>query len=472
MRRLYLSAAHKSSGKTTVAIGICAALAQRGTVVRPFKKGPDYIDPMWLAEAARNPCYNLDFNTMSKAAIRALVERHTGAGELAVVEGNKGLFDGVDLHGADSNAALARLLKAPVVLILDSRGTTRGIAPLLLGYQSFEPDTVIAGVIFNQTGGGRHVHKLRAAVEHYTDIPVLGAVRHDPALAIDERHLGLIPSSEAGDTRKRIDTLARVVASSVDLDRVVAMAGTERSTEPREPPQQATSGTSVRLGVIRDSAFGFLYADDLDALRRAGARLEFIDAMADSRLGDIDGLFIPGGFPETHLQRLQANTELRGRIRAFVEDDRPVYAECGGLMYLSRSIRWGDRQAQMVGAIPAEVVMQDTPVGRGYMRLEETGNSRWPGTTRRHEPFAAHEFHYSRLVNLDQGLRFAYRVLRGTGIDGRHDGIIYRKLQASYAHLRDVEGNRWASRFVNFISMDRSARTQTRDSAALTGVKL
>ena len=462
MPRLYLSAAHKSSGKTTLAIGLCAALARRGYRVRPFKKGPDYIDPMWLSAAAGQACLNLDFNTMSPEEICGALETRVADQDIALVEGNKGLHDGVDLEGGDSNAALARLLRTPVVLVIDCRGTTRGVAPLLLGYQSFDPLTTIAGVIFNQTGGARHVHKLRAAVEHYTDLPVLGAVGRNPALAITQRHLGLVPTVEAGIAAERVGRLAQVVESSVDIDGLLRLAGTARAScaSPAVCESAPLSpGLTVRLGVVRDSAFGFHYADDLDALRAAGAELVFIDALHDRRLPALDGLFIAGGFPETHLSELQANVELRRAIRDFVAQDRPVYAECGGLMYLCRTIEWRGRRAQMVGALQADCVVQDTPVGKGYVRLNETPEALWgaPGSERS-AIIRAHEFHYSRLVNVDPETRYAYRVLRGSGIDGRHDGIVQRKLLASYAHLRDTASNRWTRRFVAYLRAERMRR--------------
>ena len=198
MARLLVSAAHKSSGKTMVSIGLCAALSARGLQVQPFKKGPDYIDPMWLGQASGRPCYNLDPYLMSPQQIQQLFAQHDALADISVVEGNKGLYDGLALDGSNSNAALAHLLDLPVVLVIDARGMTRGIAPLILGYQAFDRNIRIAGVILNQLGGSRHEAKLRAVIEHYTDVAVLGAIAHDPLLEVNERHLGLMPSHEIG----------------------------------------------------------------------------------------------------------------------------------------------------------------------------------------------------------------------------------------------------------------------------------
>ena len=299
MTRLLISAAHKSSGKTTLSIGLCRALADRGLTVQPFKKGPDYIDPMWLGDAAGRPCYNLDFQTQTPEEIRNLVACRAMDAGLSLIEGNKGLYDGMALDGSNSNAALAKLLAAPVVLVIDTRGITRGVAPLLLGYQHFDPAVRIRGVILNQVGGARHEAKLRESVEHYTDIPVLGAVRRNGALVIDERHLGLIPENEESAAGRLIATIAEAIAGQVDLDRLLAVA---RDTGPLgdcrpEPVPQA--GERVRIAIARDRAFGFYYPDDLEALEAAGAELLPFDALADARLPDCDGLFFVGGFPET-----------------------------------------------------------------------------------------------------------------------------------------------------------------------------
>jgi cobyrinic acid a,c-diamide synthase len=456
VNRLFVSAAHKSSGKTTVCIGLCAALRARGEAVQPFKKGPDYIDPLWLGLAAGRPCYNLDPYLSGADEIRAeFVQRMHGA-SLGLVEGNKGLYDGLDLHGSNSNAALAALLGAPVVLVIDARGMTRGIAPLILGYQAFDASIHIAGVILNQLGGARHEAKLRAVIAHYTGVPVLGAVQHDERMMIVERHLGLVPSNEAAAARARVDEIAALIAAQVDLDRLLAVARAAPplpgAPAPLGGPPARPSGAPVRLGIACDAAFGFYYPGDLEALRAAGAELVAFDALRDKRLPQVDGLFIGGGFPETHMEELAANAELRADVRKAIEAGLPAYAECGGLMYLTRGIEWNGRRAEMVGAVPADIVMHERPVGRGYVHLRDTGRGLWAALQAGEDALIrAHEFHYSSVENLAPDIRFAYEVERGHGIDGRHDGIVHKNLLASYAHLRDVAGNPWARRFVDFV---------------------
>jgi cobyrinic acid a,c-diamide synthase len=464
MSRLLISAAHKSSGKTTISIGLCAAFRARGTQVQPFKKGPDYIDPMWLSVASSRPCRNLDFFITSQDEIAAQFQRYSVGVDVSLIEGNKGLYDGINLDGSNSNAALAILLQTPVVLVIDTRGITRGIAPLILGYQAFDRNVNIAGVILNNVGGVRHEGKLRAVIERYTDVPVIGAVHYDKRLEIVERHLGLMPSNEADAAMRRVNEIGEIVGAQVDLGKLLEIAASapqlpELVDFPYPNPlphlgegsnvQLGDAKASVRIGWAKDKAFGFYYADDLDALRAAGAELVPLDTLHDPHLPEVDGLFIGGGFPELFMSELEANASLRAEIACAIENGMPTYAECGGLMYLARTLSWHGKKYNMVGAIPGDIMMHEKPVGRGYIRMNETGESPW---TESSVEVLGHEFHYSSLDNLDTSrLKYAYEVKRGHGIDGRHDGIVYKNLLASYAHLRSLESNNWAARFVAFV---------------------
>ncbi|MDX2506637.1 MAG: hydrogenobyrinic acid a,c-diamide synthase (glutamine-hydrolyzing) [Gammaproteobacteria bacterium] len=466
---LFISAAHKSSGKTTITIGLLSALKNKGLSVQPFKKGPDYIDPLWHGSAAGTPCYTLDFNTMSRDEILQLVSRKITTCDLSLIEGNKGLYDGLDLDGSNSNAAVAKLLDAPVILVLDARGMTRGIAPLILGYQSFDPGINIAGVILNQLGGSRHESKLRAVIEHYTDVSVLGAVHKDKRLEIVERHLGLMPSNEDGEAQKKILDIGTIISSQVDLDTIIDTSHLHSPKHLKSPiktrPNTQPMTAQLRLAYINDSAFGFYYPGDLEALEQAGAELLEVNSLTDRQLPEnIDGLFIGGGFPEERLEELQGNQSFREAVRNAIENGLPTYAECGGLMYLCRSIIWDQQQKKMVGIIPADAQMEETPQGRGLIRFSETQLMPWPDEQdnrhkilgvhagNEHPPIiSAHEFHYSHLVNISEPLNYAYRIHRGSGIDGQHDGIVYKNLLACYAHLQDTNQNHWAKRFVQFI---------------------
>ena len=465
--RILISGAHRSSGKTTIALGLAAALRARGLVVQPFKKGPDYIDPMWLGHAAGRGCYNLDPYLMTGDAIGAMFAAKAEDADIALVEGNQGLFDGVALDGSNSSAALAAMLGMPVVLVIDARGMNRGVAPILLGYQAFDRTVRIGGVLLNRVGSARHEAKLRAVIEHYTDIPVLGAVRDEPAVGMTERHLGLVPTNEAASAREQIDRIGAHVAEQVDLDRVLAVARSAdlrgggrpmRADMPEAVPIGGTGSPRARIGVAMDRAVGFYYADDLEALRRAGAEIVPFDTLRDRDLPEIDALFIGGGFPESCAAELAANASLRGQIAAAVARGMPAYAECGGLMYLARSLIVDGRRHEMVGAIPGDVHMQRRPVGSGYVELEGTGHApHGPGRVGG-AVFRAHEFHYSAIAGLPPGTRYAYRVRRGYGVDGENDGIVVRNLVASYSHLRSIAGADWARQFVDFVAHASAAR--------------
>jgi cobyrinic acid a,c-diamide synthase len=455
MNRLFISAAHKSSGKTTLSIGLCAAIAAKGLHVQPFKKGPDYIDPLWLSAASGHACHNLDFNTMRHDEILYTLDHYGKTADISIIEANKGLFDGVALGGEDSNAALAELTDSPVILVINTVGTTRGVAPLLLGYQAFGPDLNIAGVIFNKVAGSRHEHKLRQVTEAYTDIPVLGAVHKSAEMQIEERHLGLMPSNERQDAYQQTKTIAQLVEQQVELDKLIDIAhkAPELPAYTFTPQTTAASDVEVvRVGVCQDPSFGFYYPGDLEALASAGAELVYINTIKDQGLPEeLDGLFIGGGFPETQMQALSENALMRDSIYRAIENGLPVYAECGGLMYLSENLIWQDQKAAMVGVIPADAVMHEKPQGRGYIKVTERDEMPWPKDALQADVINAHEFHYSRLENLRDKGQFAYDVVRGQGIDGKHDGWIYKNLLASYAHMRDTSQHHWASRFVSFI---------------------
>ncbi|PVV19989.1 MAG: cobyrinic acid a,c-diamide synthase [gamma proteobacterium symbiont of Ctena orbiculata] len=456
MSAIYLSAAHKSSGKTTLAIGLARVLVKRGIALQPFKKGPDYIDPLWLSAAAGRDCYNLDFYTQSREEISQKYATYMDGMEMALIEGNKGLFDGVDIEGSNSNAAMAAFLDTPVVLVINCRGMTRGIAPLLLGYQAFDHNIHIAGLILNQVGGARHQSKLVQVVEHYTDIPVLGAIQADSRLQIDERHLGLIPSNESDLSEQIIQLLAATVEQQIDIEKLIEIAGNASS-----PPAKTTGSSPyslpknpLRIAIARDRAFGFYYPDDLDMFRALGVEIVEIDTLNDKKLPEIDGLFLGGGFPEMAMEALEANRSMRHAIADYVEQDGPVYAECGGLIYLTRSLTWGAKKCRMVGVIPADTRMHEKPQGRGYVRLRDTGRGPWPRLPNKasNPVVHAHEFHYSSLESLECDEEdFVYRVERGTGIDGEFDGYLYKNLLASYTHMRNVGGNNWVQRFVAHV---------------------
>ncbi len=454
-----ISAAHKSSGKTTVSIGLARALSKRGLSVQPYKKGPDYIDPMWLASAAGRPCFNLDYNVQTEDEISTTFSLHRA--DVNLVEGNKGLYDAVDVDGSNSNAALARLLNIPVILVIDAQGITRGVAPLVKGYCEFE-SVNIAGVILNKTASERHEAKLRAAVEHYTDIPVLGTIRRNPKMEIRERHLGLVPSNEH-DAREQVsNAIAEEIAAQIELDMLLSSTVAPFSIAVRQPQSPKQYGCGLKVAIARDEAFGFYYADDLDQFKQCGAELVFFSPIHDSQVPRVDALFIGGGFPESFTTELGANRSMHESIRQFSKNGGIIYAECGGLMYLCRNLKVGDRSHVMVGLVPANTLLENHPSGRGYVRIKPTSRHPWYRQENNSETdvINAHEFHYSHLVDVDTNLMLAYEVHRGFGVNGRADGIVLDNILAAYMHQRHTTQNPWIHRFLEYIT---TARRRTRN---------
>jgi cobyrinic acid a,c-diamide synthase len=442
---LYLSAAHKSSGKTVVSLGICGALKAQKLAVQPFKKGPDYIDPIWLTQASGKPCYNLDFYNMTEAEILQLYGDKNSTADISIIEGNKGLYDGMSVTGGDANADLAKLLDIPVILVVDTTGITRGVAALIKGYQDFDQEVNIAGVILNKVAGERHQSKLVQAIEYYTDIPVIGSVRRSKALIIDERHLGLMPANETPQSQQFINSASQLIADQVDLNKLI---GLEQNTQTEQTASIKLSTPQLRVAIAKDSSFGFYYQDDLDKFSELDVELIYFNTLEDSSLPECDGLFIGGGFPEMQLEALSANQSLLKDIKLKIEQGLPTYAECGGLMYLTQQITNQADSYPMVGVIDADTSMTPKPIGRGYVQLEPTKEHPWKNVA---STIFAHEFHYSKLDNIDPKTHYAFKVLRGVGVDNKRDGILKYNLLACYTHLRNVAGNQWVEQFVDFI---------------------
>jgi len=382
---LLISSPQGHSGKTIVTVGLCKLLTQRGFLIQPFKKGPDYIDPSWLTIAAGRSCRNLDLFLIPEERLIPTFEQACEGTDLAVVEGAMGLYDGLDTH--ETTAEIARLLDIPILLVVNTSRMTSSIAAMVKGYQLFQTDIKIAGVILNYVSGIRHEKKLRDAVEQHCEIPVVGSIPKDEDLLIAERHLGLIPSSETDEAESAVKRIGRRLKPYLDLDAILAIArGSKAPRTPSHLPKErkkeesplpfgergrvrGTAGTKkVQIGILRDRAFNFYYPENLEALMNANAELIFINSLKD-RLPEVDGLYIGGGFPEFFLKALEKNRGLRKDIASAVEAGLPVYAECAGLMYLSQKIHWQGRSYEMVGIIPAEVRISEKPEGHGYVGM-------------------------------------------------------------------------------------------------------
>ena len=460
--RVVISALRGGSGKTVLSIGVITALTARGNSVAPFKKGPDYIDAGWLALAAGRPCYNLDTFLLSAEAIRRSFCLHSPAADSAVIEGNRGLFDGIDLGGATSTAELAKLLQAPVVLCLDCTKTTRTMAVVVCGLIGFDPGLAIRGVILNRVAGARHESILRRSIEHYSGVPVIGAVPKLDREIFPERHMGLVPTPEHGWAADSIGAIGRVASEHIDLD---AFVGIARSAPPVEEsvchPAAAESRKAprppvVRIGILRDSAFQFYYPENIEALSAAGADILMISPLVDKDLPDIDALYIGGGFPETHAPELAANTAFSRRLRELVEEGLPVYAECGGLMYLGEALEVEGRRHAMAGVLPVAFALFKRPQGHGYTVLSVEGeNPYYPAGAE----IRGHEFHYSRVVRWGGRDRdLVFRMQRGAGIRAGRDGILYKNVLATYTHIHALGTPDWAAGLVRNAAAYRSRK--------------
>ena len=454
--RLMIAAPQGRSGKTAVAIGLCATLREGGMKVKPFKKGPDYIDPSWLTAAAGIPCSNLDLFMFDRAALLKGFQEGCEKADLALIEASMGLYDSPLEDGEGSSAWLARELQVPIILVVNCSRMTRSAAAMVCGYINFEPGTPVAGVILNHVGNPRHEQTIVKAVEHHCGIPVLGAIPRDDRLVIRERHLGIVPLQEQAEAATIIDRIGAVVRQYTDIDRILDIARkspylraiTSGSNPTAAKAAKQSPATQVKLGVLADKAFSFYYPENLDALQQCGAQIIYIDSFRDNHLPVIDALYIGGGFPELYACELEANAGLRQDINAGIESGLPVYAECAGLMYLCRSLLTEGRVYKMCGAIPADAAVEKRPQGHGYVSAEVTGRNPYfpPGTLLR-----GHEFHYSRLLNIDD-VHYTYHITRGNGIDGENDGFIYKNVLASYTHLHARGMASWAPNFVRLAA--------------------
>jgi cobyrinic acid a,c-diamide synthase len=563
--RIIIAALRGGSGKTILSIAIIAALSKLGKSIAPFKKGPDYIDAGWLALAAGRPCYNLDsFLLSQKDNLRSFLH-HSADCSISVIEGNRGLYDGIDIEGSTSTAELAKLLRCPVVLCVDCTKITRTMAAVVMGCSLFDPDVTIKAVILNRIANRRHEKKLRDSIEHYCGIPVLGAIPKLDQQHFPERHLGLVPTPEHDWATDSIEAIAKIAEQHLDLNAIlkisqqapvlkaevgsrksewgmrngenrelnaewgmgngenrelkaevgmrkveVKRAGLGQKAEGREmngewgtlnaelgignvktgdlrPENQflhresriqhrvssvkrtETSGqesaasnqrpatsdqqplSSIedsvpRIGIIRDSAFQFYYPENIDALSDGGAEVVFISPLKDRELLDLDALYIGGGFPETHAEQLAGNKSFSRQLKALADDGFPIYAECGGLMYLGEKLVLEGKSYPMAGILPVAFDFYKKPQGHGYTIVTVEGENPYydVGTEIR-----GHEFHYSRVSNWSGGENdLVFCMKRGVGVDKDRDGIVYKNVLATYTHVHALGTPGWAAALI------------------------
>lgn len=444
--RLLIAGLSGGSGKTLVSMGLLLLLRRLAVPVRAFKKGPDYIDTAWLRWASAHPARNLDTWLMSAQGAREAFLRHAIPGGLNLIEGNRGLFDGFDAAGTHSSASLAGILGAPVVLVIDATKMTRTAAALVLGCKALEPALNLGGVILNNVGGRRHEQILRSAIETACSVPVLGAIPRNASNPFPERHLGLVPPDEHGALDEMEQRLLALVEAHLDLPVLLSLAHSAPSLTPNDHNHRKIPGASVRIGYVEDAAFNFYYPENLEALHDSGAELIRISALGSAPLpSDLDALYIGGGFPETHAPALSSATNFLASLRSACSAGLPVFAECGGLMLLARTLTWEGARYSMAGVLPVDVEVCKKPQGHGYAELQvDTPNPFFPvGAVLR-----GHEFHYSRIVETPQRAT-ACAVLRGAGCDKGRDGLIQQNIFASYTHFHAGATPEWVEGIIS-----------------------
>lgn len=450
--RITIASLKGGSGKTIFSLGLTAAWREKGYRVAPFKKGPDFIDSGWLAFAAGRPCYNLDPFMMRDEQILMSFLSHSRDVDVSLIEGNRGLFDGLDTDGCCSTAELGRLLQTPVIIIADVTMATRTIAAVILGCQKFDPELQIQGVILNRVAGKRQENLIRNTIDQYCGIPVVGAVPKLTGNIFPERHMGLVPYQERSHAEKAIAWARRIVEDHLDMEAIWRMAHrVDILVEPRGHGQRQSllagqEADPPRVGIVKDESFSFYYPENLDKFRTMGALVHEVNSLKDEELPDLDALYVGGGFPEALAEALTRNVGFRASLKGQIERGLPVYAECGGLMYLAENIIVDEIAYPMVGILPLDVVLEKKPQGHGYTILEVRQENPYYSVG---EILKGHEFHYSRpIIRRPEALQRIFKVKRGYGLDGETDGLCTKNLLATYTHLHATGYTPWGEALI------------------------
>lgn len=439
--RLVLAGTGSAVGKTTIATGIMRALSDRG--IQPFKVGPDYIDPSYHTMATGNISRNLDSFFMTDAQIREAFTRamKISGARMGIIEGVRGLYEGISSTGdTGSTASVAKALKAPVVLIINSRSLVKSAAAMVLGFRSLDPEVKIRGVILNQVKNRRHYLKTKEAVEELTGTEVVGGIPRSAELEVEQRHLGLVPAVEREQIASYIERWGSAMEEYLDLEALEdIMASVGKIDGEREPLWQRENKRKVKIGVAFDEAFNFYYRENIEALEDNAASVVYFSPLHDEELPDVDAVYIGGGYPEVFAGELESNRSMRRSVMKFHADGRPIFGECGGLMYLMRSIDG----REMCGVFPYDAEMTKNVQGLSYVISEAVSDNLITGEG---DVFRGHEFHYSR-VSVTGDARFAFRVLRGRGIMDSMDGITSGSALASYVHIHAASCPTFAANF-------------------------
>jgi cobyrinic acid a,c-diamide synthase len=447
--RLVLAGTTSGVGKTSITCAIIHALQKKGYSVQPFKVGPDYIDPSYLSSIAGKNAFNLDVWLMGKNRLLDSFVTNSKS-NISIIEGVMGYYDG---FGGDSNFAsthhVASITKSPVILVIDASKAARSIAATALGFVKFHSNSRIKGIILNKIGSKKHEILCRKALEK-SKLPIIGVIQKNPDLDLQSRHLGLIPTEENTALKQKIKQTSKIISSSLDIKKILQIIQTPPPL--KTPTTKLYKKPKTTIAVALDSSFNFYYRDNLEALKREGANIKFFSPVRDKKLPQCDGIYIGGGFPEILGESLEKNQTMKKKIKQLSEENIPIYAECGGLMYLTKSIDYGKKTSKMVGIFDAETKMTKK------MKLNYTqGNiiSKNIISDKKHA-LQGHEFHYSKLESVSSDSKFAYELKIGEGIKNQLDGMIQDNTLASYGHLY-FDSSDYAKIFVkNCIKSSRS----------------
>ena len=446
--RVLIAGDKSSSGKTTIVAGLLSALCGRGLSVQPFKVAMDYIDPSYHTWITGRNCRNLDGYLMKEEAVREVYAHAADKADIAVIEGVRGLYEGYD-GDLGSTAQIAKLLQAPVIFVVDARSITRSCAALVKGYMDYDPDVNIKVVILNKVGSERHAEKAIREVERYAGVEVVGVIRRNDDMHLAMRHLGLVPVLE-GKTRhegfeNRVSRIREIVEEGINLNRIIEIAGGAEPLAEVQPDlyRKNSAGGGLAIGVARDEAFNFYYRDNLEMMELAGAEVVPFSPVHDRALPDVDGLYIGGGYPELYARELSENSGMLSSLESFHQRGHPIFAECGGLMYLGREIDWEGERQEMAGLVPGKARRGDVRVV-SYVHGRLTRDS---PLGRAGQAIMGHEFHHSEMI-MDEGVDYAIRLERGRGIKGGWDGVCRENMVASYTHIHSASFRGFPAHFL------------------------
>ena len=424
-------------GKTTVTLGIMSALVRKGIRVQGFKTGPDYIDPSHHKFVTGNASRNLDTWMMSDSVCRELFERSAINSDVSVIEGVMGLYDGsIDSTGHGTSAHLAKVLKTPVILVISAKGIAQSAGAIVMGYKEFDKDINLSGVIVNNVASNSHYDCIKRSIEETCSVPVLGYLNKDKEITIPERHLGLVPSEENISHSNLYEKLGEMVLKTIDIDGLLKAARSAGTFPDYDKSIFLNSNDSlnVTLAIARDNAFCFYYQDDIELFETLGAKIKYFSPLHDKCIpGDVDGIFLGGGFPELNAEKLMENETMRESILDAHNNGTIIYGECGGMMYLlEKLIDCDGRSFKMCGVLSGTSGMENKRQGLGYIIVDATSDN---VICKRGDTFRAHEFHWSRLLDVADDTVFAYKTQKSNGKQSKSDGIYRKNVLASYTHV-------------------------------------